>query len=199
MLGSAGFCGSRFQTSVSAWLHSFVSSVRTTLTAQSRTDILIQTQTETAIDKVSILGSESIHCGFHLIPYIVETVLSSLQSSTYVLFTDTNLAPVYLDAFESAFAAAIADCPSESRPRWLSHTIAPGEQSKSRQTKAMLEDFMLGHRCTRDTVILALGGGVVGDLVGFVAANFMRGVRYCQIPTTLLAMVDSAVGGKVSL
>lgn len=64
--------------------------------------------------------------------------------------------------------------------------------------KAELEDFMLEHRCTRDTVVLALGGGVVGDLVGFVSANFMRGVRYCQIPTTLLAMVDSAVGGKVS-
>lgn len=146
---------------------------------------------------MSILGNESIHCGFHLIPHIVETVLSTLTSSTYVLFTDTNLAPRYLDEFESAFAAAIADLPGESRPRWLSHTIAPGEQSKSRQTKAQLEDFMLGHRCTRDTVVLALGGGVVGDLVGFVSASFMRGVRYCQIPTTLLAMVDSAVGGKV--
>lgn len=145
--------------------------------------------------------SETIHCGFHLIPYIVETVLSTLQSSTYVLFTDSHLAPLYLDEFASAFEAAIAALPptTEARPRWITHVVKPGETSKSRETKAELEDFLLSHRCTRDTVVLALGGGVVGDLVGFVAATFMRGIRYCQIPTTLLAMVDSAVGGKVRL
>lgn len=154
-------------------------------------------RTATEIEKVSILGAETIHCGFHLIPYIVETVLSTLSSSTYVLFTDSHLSVLYLAAFEEAFATSIAEIPEESRPRWISRVIAPGEQSKSRETKAALEDFMLSHRCTRDTVVLALGGGVVGDLVGFVSANFMRGVRYCQIPTTLLAMVDSAVGGKV--
>ncbi|GAA5985323.1 hypothetical protein JCM11641_005394 [Rhodosporidiobolus odoratus] len=155
--------------------------------------------TETAIDKVAILGSETIHCGFHLIPYIVETVLSTLQSSTYVLFTDSNLAPRYLSQFASAFEAAIAQLPEETRPRWITHVISPGEQSKSRETKAELEDFLLSQRCTRDTVALALGGGVVGDLIGFVAATFMRGIRYCQIPTTLLAMVDSAVGGKTAI
>lgn len=125
-------------------------------------------------------------------------MLSELPASTYVLFTDSNLAPKYLDSFESAFGDALAAQSGQDKPRWLSHVIAPGEQSKSRETKAQLEDYMLSHRCTRDTVVLALGGGVVGDLVGFVAANFMRGIRYCQIPTTLLAMVDSAVGGKVS-
>ncbi|GAA6010072.1 hypothetical protein JCM11491_005854 [Sporobolomyces phaffii] len=156
-------------------------------------------KTETHVDKVSILGSESIHCGFHLIPYIVETVLSTLQSSTYVLFTDSHLSNLYLPAFSTAFQAAIADLPEANRPRWITHAIAPGEQSKSRETKADLEDFLLSHRCTRDTVILALGGGVVGDLVGFVAATFMRGVKFCQIPTTLLAMVDSAVGGKTAI
>lgn len=151
---------------------------------------------------MSILGRESIHCGFHLVPYIVETVLNNLESSTYVLFTDTNLGPLYLDTFAEAFEAGFGklarDKPQQARPRWLHYVIPPGEQSKSRETKAACEDFMLSHRCTRDTVVLALGGGVVGDLIGFTAANFMRGVRYCQIPTTLLAMVDSAVGGKVS-
>ncbi|GAA5922264.1 hypothetical protein JCM1841_001387 [Sporobolomyces salmonicolor] len=156
-------------------------------------------RTQTTVDKVSILGNDTIHCGFHLIPYIVETVLSTLTSSTYVLFTDSNLSNVYLPAFAQAFEAAIAELPADSRPRWITKTISPGEQSKSRETKAELEDFLLSHRCTRDTVVLALGGGVVGDLVGFVAATFMRGIRYCQIPTTLLAMVDSAVGGKTAI
>lgn len=154
----------------------------------------------TEIEKVSILGSETIHLGFHLIPYIAQTVVSSLPASNYVLFTDSNLAPKFLDTFQAAFTSVITAAGGEQADaRFLSHVIAPGEQSKSRETKAALEDFMLSHRCTRDTVVLALGGGVVGDLVGFVAANFMRGIRYVQIPTTLLAMVDSAVGGKVRI
>lgn len=154
----------------------------------------------TDLEKVSILGKESIHLGFHLIPYIVETVLSTLPSSTYVLVTDTTLAKLHLDNFQSTFTEAFRTSQYASlNARFLSYQVSPGEQSKSRHAKEEIEDFLLKQRCTRDTVILALGGGVVGDLTGFTAATFMRGVRYCQIPTTLLAMVDSAVGGKVRL
>jgi pentafunctional AROM polypeptide len=140
--------------------------------------------------KVPILGRDSIHCGFHLVPHIAQTVLSTLPASTYVLITDTNVARFHLPAFEAAFVNA---------PRFLSHVIPPGETSKSREGKAEIEDFLLANACTRDTVVLALGGGVIGDLVGFVAATFMRGLRFCQIPTTLLAMVDSSVGGKTAI
>ncbi|KZT54243.1 putative ARO1-Pentafunctional AROM polypeptide [Calocera cornea HHB12733] len=149
--------------------------------------------------KVSILGKESIHCGFHLIPYIAHTVLTTLPSSTYVLVTDTRVAKFHLSAFEAAFNAELGTIAVEKRPRFLSHLIPPGETSKSREGKAEIEDFLLANACTRDTLILALGGGVVGDLVGFVAATFMRGVRFVQIPTTLLAMVDSSVGGKTAI
>ncbi|KAG1740967.1 hypothetical protein EDB19DRAFT_1707078 [Suillus lakei] len=148
--------------------------------------------------KVSILGRESIHCGFHLIPYIARTVLTTLPASVYVLVTDTNVAQFYLSAFEKAFSAEINKL-SSVKPRFLSRIILPGETTKSREGKADIEDFLLLERCTRDTVILALGGGVIGDLVGFVAATFMRGVRFVQIPTTLLAMVDSSVGGKTAI
>ncbi|PCH42024.1 arom polypeptide [Wolfiporia cocos MD-104 SS10] len=149
----------------------------------------------TDVTKVSILGRESIHCGFHLIPYIVSTVLDTLTSSTYVLITDTNVAGLHLEAFHDAFDAHTAS----GKVRFLSYVIEPGETSKSREGKAEIEDFLLLSKCTRDTVILALGGGVIGDLVGFVAATFMRGVRFVQIPTTLLAMVDSSVGGKTAI
>ncbi|KAG1883784.1 EPSP synthase-domain-containing protein [Suillus subluteus] len=148
--------------------------------------------------KVSILGRESIHCGFHLIPYIARTVLTTLPASVYVLVTDTNVAQFYLSAFEKAFNAEISKL-SSAKPRFLSRVILPGETTKCREGKADIEDFLLLERCTRDTVILALGGGVIGDLVGFVAATFMRGVRFVQIPTTLLAMVDSSVGGKTAI
>ncbi|KAG6877429.1 hypothetical protein C0993_007480 [Termitomyces sp. T159_Od127] len=152
----------------------------------------------TDVFTVSILGKESIRCGFHLIPYIVETVLATLASSTYVLITDTNVANFHLKSFQQEFDAALRNV-SGTKPRFLSYVIPPGETSKSREGKADVEDFLLLNRCTRDTVILALGGGVIGDLIGFVAATFMRGVRFVQIPTTLLAMVDSSVGGKTAI
>lgn len=124
------------------------------------------------VSKVSILGKESIHCGFHLIPHIAITVLSTLPSSTYVLVTDTNVANFHLSTFEEEFMAAIGRSENvPTRPRFLSHVILPGETSKSREGKANIEDFLLLNKCTRDTVILALGGGVIGDLVGFVAAT----------------------------
>ncbi|GBE84184.1 Pentafunctional AROM polypeptide [Sparassis crispa] len=151
--------------------------------------------TTTDVRKVSILGKESIHCGFHLVPYIVDTVLHTLTSSTYVLITDTNIANLHLEAFQAAFNSHKLSCKS----RFLTYVIPPGETSKSREGKTEIEDYLLLNKCTRDTVILALGGGVIGDLVGFVAATFMRGVRFVQIPTTLLAMVDSSVGGKTAI
>jgi pentafunctional AROM polypeptide len=121
--------------------------------------------------KLSILGKESIHCGFHLIPYIAYKVLDALPSSTYVLVTDTHVANFHLASFKSEFNAAISTSTAETKPRFLTHVITPGETSKSREGKADIEDFMLLNRCTRDTVLLALGGGVIGDLVGFAAAT----------------------------
>lgn len=74
-----------------------------------------------------------------------------------------------------------------------------GEKSKNSKTKSALEEKMLAQGFDRDTLILALGGGVVGDLAGFIAATYMRGISYIQIPTTLLAMLDSSVGGKTAI
>ncbi|XP_006456034.1 hypothetical protein AGABI2DRAFT_210736 [Agaricus bisporus var. bisporus H97] len=155
---------------------------------------------EADIFKVPILGKDSIHCGFHLIPYIAHTVISTLPSSTYVLITDTNIAKFHLKSFEDVFQSTLdTHDASGAKPRFISLVIPPGETSKSRDGKAQIEDFLLLNKCTRDTVVLALGGGVIGDLVGFVSATFMRGVRFVQIPTTLLAMVDSSVGGKTAI
>ena len=125
----------------------------------------------TDIRKVSILGRESIHCGFHLVPYIVKTVLETLPSSTYVLFTDSNVGKLHLPAFEAEFAGEINKVNSDPKPRFLSYVLPPGETSKSRECKAELEDYLLLNKCTRDTVVLAVGGGVIGDLIGFVSAT----------------------------
>ena len=127
---------------------------------------------DTDILKVSSLGKESIHCGFHLIPHIAQTVLTTLPSSTYILITDTNIAKLHLAAFEAEFEKVLNGLTNvDPKPRFLTFVIPPGETSKSREGKASIEDFLLLNKCTRDSVILALGGGVIGDLVGFVAAT----------------------------
>ncbi len=74
-----------------------------------------------------------------------------------------------------------------------------GEKNKTRETKERIEDEMLGKNFGRDSVVVAFGGGVVGDVAGFVAATYTRGIPFVQVPTTLLAAVDSSVGGKVGV
>jgi 3-dehydroquinate synthase len=78
-------------------------------------------------------------------------------------------------------------------------TVPPGEASKTRETWAHLTDGLLGRGYGRDSALIGLGGGVVGDLAGFVAATYMRGLPYLLVPTTLLAMVDASVGGKTAV
>jgi pentafunctional AROM polypeptide len=83
--------------------------------------------------------------------------------------------------------------------QYIYRVISPGEASKARHVKESLEDWMLHAGCDRQSCVVAFGGGVVGDLAGFVAATFMRGIQFVQVPTTLLAMVDSSIGGKTGL
>jgi 3-dehydroquinate synthase len=78
-------------------------------------------------------------------------------------------------------------------------TIPSGEESKSRDSWARITDELLARRFGRDSGLIALGGGVIGDLAGFVAATYMRGLPYLQVPTTLLAMLDASVGGKTGV
>ena len=148
--------------------------------------------------KIPILGKENIIVDHGIwLDYVTQDLLKNLKSSTYVLITDTNLYPLYVPAFQAVFKSAATR--STDQARLLTYTIPPGESSKGRQTKAEIEDWMLSQKCTRDTVIIALGGGVIGDMIGYVAATFMRGVRFVQVPTTLLAMVDSSIGGKTAI
>jgi len=147
--------------------------------------------------RITILGKEDIIVDFDIWRnFVVADLLSELKSSTYVLVTDTNLSPLYVPTFKQAFDSL---APRSTPPRLLTYEIPPGESSKSRETKAEIEDWMLSQQCTRDTVIIALGGGVIGDMIGYVAATFMRGVRFVQVPTTLLSMVDSSIGGKTAI
>ncbi|KAL0940812.1 pentafunctional arom polypeptide [Colletotrichum truncatum] len=145
--------------------------------------------------RITILGKDDIIVDHGIwLDFVAHDLLENLHTSTYVLITDTNLYDIYVPPFQNVFNSA-----APATTRLLTYAIPPGEVSKSRQTKAAIEDWMLSQKCTRDTVIIALGGGVIGDMIGYVAATFMRGIRFVQVPTTLLSMVDSSIGGKTAI
>ena len=116
--------------------------------------------------------------------------LAALVTGRHVLvLTDGNVAPFYLAPVQAAL-----------REKQLqTFVLPPGEQEKTLARFTEVMAVLAGMGASRDTTVLALGGGVVGDLAGFAAACWMRGVRFVQLPTTLLAMVDSSVGGKTAV
>lgn len=147
---------------------------------------------------MQILGEEAIVVDHNLwLNFVAKDLLSNFQSSTYVLFTDTNLGPLYVPGFTKSFEYEASRLSSDAR--LLVHEIPPGETSKSVDTWEGVSRWMVRQGCTRDTIVIALGGGVIGDMIGFVAATFMRRLRFVQVPTTLLAMVDSSIGGKTAI
>jgi 3-dehydroquinate synthase len=114
------------------------------------------------------------------------------RASSVVVVTNATVAPLYADAVEEALRRALA------RP--VSRIVLPdGEDHKDWPTLQRIFDGLLGAGCDRRTLVVALGGGVVGDMAGFAAACYMRGVPFVQVPTTLLAQVDSSVGGKTAI
>lgn len=115
-----------------------------------------------------------------------------LENKTCVIITDSRVKRLYGKSVLSVITKL------SRRPVHLV-TFSAGEKSKTQTTKTRLEHSMLQKKCGRDTVVIALGGGVVGDIAGFVAATYCRGIPFVQIPTTLLAMVDSSIGGKVAI
>ncbi|MFN0098581.1 MAG: 3-dehydroquinate synthase [Gemmatimonadaceae bacterium] len=118
-------------------------------------------------------------------------VRASLPAHRVVIIADQHVASLYGDRALSSFA------PAEVPPLLL--TFPAGEKHKTRATWGTLSDQMIAAGCGRDTVVVALGGGVTGDLAGFVAATFLRGVPYVQVPSTLLAMIDASIGGKTGV
>lgn len=100
---------------------------------------------------------------------------------------------------ESLYGKAVADSLSECNFDVKLVSIKPGEEQKTISQAEKLYEVLFDHKIDRKSCIVALGGGVIGDLTGFVASTFMRGINFVQIPTTLLAQVDSSIGGKVAV
>lgn len=133
-------------------------------------------------------GKSDILIGNGLLTQVAETCAQYFSPSRVHIVTDSTVAPLYLKTVQEQF-----DLP-------VSVTVVPaGEEYKRLATVENLYHDFLRNGLTRKDLILALGGGVTGDITGFAAATFLRGVQLCQIPTTLLAQVDSSVGGKTAV
>jgi len=134
--------------------------------------------------------SYSIHIGAGLLD-LSELYRPHLAGGSAAVITNEVVAPLYLKRISKALEAAGA--------RVTEIIVEDGEQAKRWTSLERVFDALLAARCGRDTLIVALGGGVIGDLAGFAAAIYQRGVALLQVPTTLLAQVDSSVGGKTAI
>lgn len=136
-------------------------------------------------------GGYEVSVGPGLLARAGEIVRAAAPAHRYAVISDSNVAPIYATRLIAQFGDT-----GESVPLC---TIPAGEASKTRDTWAALTDQLLEAQLGRDSAIIALGGGVVCDIAGFVAATFMRGVPVVHIPTTLLAMIDASIGGKTGV
>lgn len=120
-----------------------------------------------------------------------EFVRLNLQGRKICIVSDSVVAPLYLDTVKNSLAE-VSDCITE-------YVFEAGEKNKNLNIVKSLYEFLILNKFERRDILIALGGGVVGDLTGFTAATYLRGIDFIQVPTTLLAQVDSSIGGKTGV
>jgi len=148
---------------------------------------------DSQIETITIKAKNSqydIVIGRHILEEAFEEILADFKDYKIAIVTDSNVERLYRNRLEKKFG---------KNNQVFILSFKAGEESKNRKVKEEIEDKLFSLSCGRDTVIVAFGGGVTGDLSGFVAATYMRGVPFIQIPTTLLSQVDSSIGGKVGI
>ncbi len=118
-----------------------------------------------------------------------ELITQHIPGNSALIVTNTTVAPLYLQQLEQSLSGI----------RYQSLILEDGEEFKNLEVLSSIYDFLLKNRYDRNTTLIALGGGVIGDITGYAAATYQRGVHLIQIPTTLLSQVDSSVGGKTAV
>ncbi|MGE5629567.1 MAG: 3-dehydroquinate synthase [Caulobacteraceae bacterium] len=144
--------------------------------------------------EVSIKSSNKkyeIKIGKNALKGLYEYLAGNYKDKKAVIITDDNVNKLYGTLVYKGIIEAGLNCTLLS--------VSPGEKSKSLEVLAGIYEALAGFNINRGDIIIALGGGVVGDLAGFAAATYLRGISYIQVPTTLLAQVDSSIGGKTAV
>lgn len=134
--------------------------------------------------------SYPIHIGNGLLGQ-ADLILPHLKRKQVAIVSNTTVAPLYMQA--------IAQPLRDAGVSVIEIILPDGEAYKNNETLQIIYDHLLQNRCERNTTLIALGGGVIGDLTGYAAATYLRGVPFIQVPTTLLSQVDSSVGGKTGI
>ncbi len=142
---------------------------------------------------VTVRASREYHIliGSGLLPALGLEVKKLGKAQRVCIVSDTNVWPLY--------GKMASDSLEQAGFTVVSYVFPAGEESKNGLTFLNLLNFLAQSQLTRSDIVVALGGGVVGDLAGFAAASYLRGIRFVQVPTTLLAAVDSSVGGKTAI
>jgi shikimate kinase/3-dehydroquinate synthase len=135
--------------------------------------------------------SYPVFVGYGLLDKLGEKIKKAALSGTITIISDENVFSLYGTEVEGILKSAGFAVNS--------FVVTPGEETKGMDYATKIYDFLVEHRAERDDIIIALGGGMVGDLAGFVAATFLRGMPWIQVPTSLVAMVDASIGGKVAV
>jgi shikimate kinase/3-dehydroquinate synthase len=135
--------------------------------------------------------SYPIFVGYGLLDKLGKKMKKAALSGTATVISDENVFSLYGSKVEGIL--------KDAGFAVNSFVVPPGEETKSMDYAIRIYDFLVEHRAERDDIIIALGGGMVGDLAGFVAASFLRGMFWMQVPTSLVAMVDASIGGKVGV
>ena len=136
-------------------------------------------------------GRYDVHIGSNLYSNLGQEARKLVNSKKAAIISDSNVWPLYGELIRASLSCAEFEI--------VHYTFPAGESSKNGTTYLSILNFLAENHFTRSDLLVALGGGVVGDITGFAAATFLRGVPYIQIPTTLLSMVDSSVGGKTAI
>jgi shikimate kinase / 3-dehydroquinate synthase len=153
------------------------------LSTFSDKDIVCMVETKTQ--------SYPIFVGYGLLDKLGEKMKQAALSGTATVISDENVFSIYGSKVKGILKGAGFAVNS--------FVVPPGEETKNMDYAIKIYDFLVEHRAERDDIIIALGGGMVGDLAGFVAATFLRGMFWIQVPTSLVAMVDASIGGKVGV
>jgi len=135
--------------------------------------------------------SYPIFVGYGLLDKLGEKMRQAALSGIATIISDENVFSLY--------GSKIKGILKDAGFAINSFVVPPGEETKSMDYVIKIYDFLVEHRAERDDIIVAMGGGMVGDLAGFVAATFLRGMPWVQVPTSLVAMVDASIGGKVGV
>jgi 3-dehydroquinate synthase len=158
---------------------------------ERKSGVQLKLNNEVACVVETATQSYPVFVGYGLLDKLGEKMKQAALSGTATIISDENVFSIYGSEVEGIL--------KDAGFAVISFVVSPGEETKNMAHALKIYDFLVEHRTERDDIIIALGGGMVGDLAGFIAATFLRGLLWVQVPTSLVAMVDASIGGKVGV